>query len=209
MTLPETRDSLLIRLRDANDAAAWDEFAAIYRPMICRLALRRGLQESDAEEIAQRVMLSVSRSIEKWERDPTKGGFRSWLRTVARNAIINHLQRDGKHAAVGGTDFLDACQQIPTGAKEIEKLIDDEYARRVFRVAAQHVASEVQPTTWQAFWRTTMQGQSIVSVAKTLEISVGKVYGARSRVMRLLQQAAATIEAELSLEENSGEGSKP
>ena len=51
--LPETRESLLIRLADAADAAAWDEFVAIYRPMILRLGLRKGLQATDADDLAQ------------------------------------------------------------------------------------------------------------------------------------------------------------
>lgn len=193
MTTPDTRDSLLVRLRDPADAAAWEEFSRIYRPMICRLALRRGLQDSDADNLAQTVMMSVSRSIDRWERDPAKGGFRSWLRTVARNAIINHFQRDGKHVAMGGTDFLETCQRVPNEAEELSQLIDDEYTRSVFRVAAESVAAEVQPATWQAFLRTTTQGESIPDVAKDLGISVGKVYGARSRVMRLLKKATTEL----------------
>jgi hypothetical protein len=31
---PETSDSLLIRVSDSNDRAAWERFVAIYRPMV-------------------------------------------------------------------------------------------------------------------------------------------------------------------------------
>ncbi|HJN10352.1 MAG: hypothetical protein QGG09_11400 [Pirellulaceae bacterium] len=50
--LPETRNSLLLKVRDPADADAWIEFAAIYRPVIYRLARRRGLQDADAEDLA-------------------------------------------------------------------------------------------------------------------------------------------------------------
>ena len=40
---PETRNSLLVRLTDRADQAAWHEFAArIYMPVVYRLALRKG-----------------------------------------------------------------------------------------------------------------------------------------------------------------------
>lgn len=192
-TLPGTRESLLLRLKDAADAAAWDEFVAIYRPMILRLGLRGGLQPNDADDLAQRVLISVSRAIGEWELDPTRCSFRSWLRKVARNAIINMLQRGPKTAAFGGSDFLAVCNTIEAPSADIERLVDDEHERYVLRVAAARVQRQVKPTTWQAFWRTTMQGEPTHVVADDLNVSVGKVYGARSRVLNLLQRAAAEL----------------
>ena len=195
--LPETRDSLLVRLRDASDAAAWDEFAEIYRPMVVRIGLRSGLQPTDAEDLAQRVLVSVSRAIGDWRRDDSRGGFRSWLRTVARNAVVNMFHRGPKDAAVGGSEFLDLCQKLPAATDEIERLIDEEYRRSLFRAAAERVEREVQPTTWQSFWRTTMQEESPKKVADELGFSIGKVYGARSRVMKLLQRAVGELDDDI------------
>ncbi len=196
--LPETRESLLIRLADAADAAAWDEFVAIYRPMILRLGLRKGLQPSDADDLAQRVLMSVSRVISDWEKDPARGSFRSWLRTVARNAIINMLQRGPKEIAVGGSEFLDVCHAVESPSAKIEGLIDDEHDRCVLRIAADRIEQQVAQTTWEAFWRTTMQGESVQDAAEALGVSVGKVYGARSRVMKMLGREVAELSDERS-----------
>jgi len=65
----ETRESLLIRLRDPQCDTAWQEFSAIYRPMVYRLARHSGLQDSDAEDVTQRVLLSVSGAIGEWRKD--------------------------------------------------------------------------------------------------------------------------------------------
>ena len=56
---PETRPSLLIRLRNPADQNAWFEFAEIYRPVITRLALRKGLQaaENGTYAITIKVMM--------------------------------------------------------------------------------------------------------------------------------------------------------
>jgi RNA polymerase sigma-70 factor (ECF subfamily) len=190
---PETRESLLLRLRDADDAAAWDEFVTIYRPMVHRLGLRKGLQDCDADDLSQRVMMSVSRAIAAWEKNESRGGFRAWLRTVARNAIINMLQRGPKDDALGGSEFLDVCNAVPSRTDEVDQLIEEEHARSLLRAAAERVKEEVQPTTWRAFWRTTIEGETPQQVADKLEIPIGKVYGARSRVMKLLQRAAGDL----------------
>ena len=63
---PETRDSLLARIGGPRDEEAWREFVTIYRPVVYRLARRRGLQHEDAEDLAQQVMISVRRAIDVW-----------------------------------------------------------------------------------------------------------------------------------------------
>jgi hypothetical protein len=46
--LPDTRYSLLARLSDPGDVAAWSEFIEIYEDAIYRYSRSRGLQDSDA-----------------------------------------------------------------------------------------------------------------------------------------------------------------
>ncbi|MDF1845243.1 MAG: hypothetical protein P1U77_27860 [Rubripirellula sp.] len=50
---PDTRASLLLQVKAGDDPNAWDEFVAVYRPIVYRLARRRGLQDADAEDLAQ------------------------------------------------------------------------------------------------------------------------------------------------------------
>jgi RNA polymerase sigma-70 factor (ECF subfamily) len=56
---PDTRPSLLIRLRDPKDERAWGEFVDIYNPLIHRLAKQAGLQGADADDLAQEVFRAV------------------------------------------------------------------------------------------------------------------------------------------------------
>ena len=68
---PETRDSLLVQVRSPANREAWDQFALIYRPVIYRLARRKGLQDADAQDLAQRVLMAVAvghRQLGKVER---------------------------------------------------------------------------------------------------------------------------------------------
>jgi hypothetical protein len=60
---PETRETLIRRLPDAADVEAWDEFVAIYEPLLFRLARGRGMQPADAEDFVQEVLTAVARNI--------------------------------------------------------------------------------------------------------------------------------------------------
>ena len=100
---PETRESLLAQVRSPANREAWDDFALIYRPVIYRLARRRGLQDADAQDLAQRVLMAVASAIGSWEKSNESVRFRHWLRRVARNAIVNALSRRPHDRAAGGT----------------------------------------------------------------------------------------------------------
>ena len=100
---PETRPSLLIRVRDPADHAAWLEFVEIYRPVILRLAQHKGMQAADADDIAQEVLAAVAKAVERWEHDPKRAKFRTWLQRVANNAILDALARAKPGRAAGGS----------------------------------------------------------------------------------------------------------
>ena len=45
---PETSHSLIERVHDSANGAAWAEFPGIYQPVVYRMARRRGLQDADS-----------------------------------------------------------------------------------------------------------------------------------------------------------------
>ncbi len=190
--IPDTRESLILRLPDKNDVQAWDEFVTIYRPLVYRLARAKGLQAADADELVQEVLVAVSRAVSRWEPDADRGRFRDWLFRISRNLMINYLTRK-KHLPLGSGDS-GIEQLLHTQADRFTKqsnFFDIEYQREVFRLVAADVSSEVSERIWQAFWRSSVENQSIESVASQLGMSSGAVYIARSRVMARLRRAAA------------------
>ncbi len=187
-SIPETRMSLLVRLRNAQDERAWGEFVSLYEPLIQRLAERQGLQESDARDVVQQVLATVSQAIHRWECDPRRGSFRGWLRRITRNLVINYLVHQRRHPrGVGGTDMVRLLDEQPA-ASDATAEFDREYRMQLFRWAADQVRQQFRPASWQAFWLTCVEGWPIPRAAEHLGLSVGAVYVARSRVVARLRQ---------------------
>ena len=145
--IPETRDSLLIRVADARDQAAWEQFARIYRPVVYNVARMRGLQDADAQDVAQQVLLSVSKALPTWERRDESTRFRHWLCRMARNATINTLTRQPKDRAVGGPLLPVEIPEVHADS-DLDSRLVREYRRQLFRQAAEHVRTRADATTW-------------------------------------------------------------
>jgi RNA polymerase sigma factor (sigma-70 family) len=199
-SLPETRASLIVRLPDAADARAWDDFVALYAPLVYRLARKHGLQPADSDDLVQDVLAAVARSVETWLARDDRGPFRAWLLRIAKNTAMNALTRQ-KHKATGSGDSDVARRLAQQASKngDAGTEFDLEYRRELFRWAAERVREEVTDRTWQAFWRSTVEEQPIAAVAEQLEMSVGSVYIARSRVMARMREAVAQVNDETTI----------
>src|SRR5687768_14200871 len=90
---PVTRPTLLERLRNVDNAAAWEQFVEAYTPLIYDFCHRAGLQNADAADVAQEVMRAVAGAIRKFKYDPQRGRFRTWLLTVTRSKLNNFLAK--------------------------------------------------------------------------------------------------------------------
>lgn len=200
---PTTRHSLLLRLRNSEDQAAWAEFVDLYEPLLYRLARAKSLQDADARDLCQEVFRSVAGAIERWDPDPEKGSFRGWLFRIARNLTVNFLANRGRGHAAGGTTIQQLLEQQPDSASESAANAEFtlEFRRRAFRWAADQVRDEFSESTWRAFWRTGIENRPAADVAAELGLSVGAVYVARSRVMARLRQRIETLTSEIGIED--------
>ncbi|MGO9107772.1 MAG: RNA polymerase sigma factor [Thermoguttaceae bacterium] len=195
MTTPSTRASLLLRLRDSQDHEAWLEFVSLYEPVAYRLLRRHGLQDADAREVMQDLLMAVSRNIDRWDPAKERGSFRGWLRQVARNLVINWLKNRQRHViATGGSGLQAMLDMLPADADQETVEFDQEVRRALFQRAAEQVRSEVQPATWQAFWETGVVGTSPADAAKKLGMTVGAIRVAKCRVLARLQAAVHEME---------------
>jgi RNA polymerase sigma-70 factor (ECF subfamily) len=177
--LLNTRPSLLLRVRDAADKEAWQQFVALYAPLVYRLARKRGLQDADAADVTQEVFHKVSTAIQNLDYDPHRGSFRGWLLTLARNGLCDFLARQKQHLQCRVGTTTQAMLEELSSRDEEESLWERDYEKRVFGWAVEQVRPCFKVPTWQAFWQMAVEGQSGDEVAQALGMTVGAVYVAK------------------------------
>ncbi|MEO1524612.1 MAG: sigma-70 family RNA polymerase sigma factor [Planctomycetota bacterium] len=179
--VPETRPSILLRVRDASDHEAWTAFESIYRPAIVRAACLKGLQRADAEDVAQVVLSGLAERPIGFTTDGD-ARFRSWLARVTENAVIDRFRKQGREANLIAESAKDASET------DFTSCFDLEYRREVFQWAAKILRREFSTDTWAAFWNTAVENRSVDEVASELGRSPGSIYSSRTRIMRRLRE---------------------
>ncbi len=192
--IPDTRSSLILRLADNVDGEAWDEFVEIYEPFIYRYARRRGLQDADARELVQDVLVGVANAVSKWKPDQGRAKFRTWLFRIAKFQLLKRFRKNSQEKQFGDWAELDDILSMQDWKPCEEE--ETEYRRMVFRWAAEQVQEQVKPKTWLAFQLSSIENQSVAQVAETTGLTRDQVYVARSRVIKRLREHIQTFEAE-------------
>ncbi len=192
--IPDTRASLLVRLRDPRDEAAWTQFVQLYAPLVYSYARKQGLQDADAADLSQDVLSAVAGAMDRLEYDPRRGTFRGWLFTVVRRRLSNwHRARRARPASSNGSTSQRLLEQYPT-TENPEADWEAQWQRQVFAWACEQVRQDVTDLTWQSFWRTAMMGQPGKQVAADLELTIAAVYHARSRVFARLKELVQSVQ---------------
>lgn len=192
----QTRASLLLRIRDPHDGLAWGEFVRLYAPLLHAYAMKHGLQDADAADLAQDTLRNVLRAAPEFVYDPARGSFRGWLFAVARNEVRRSAHRRAKQVAGTGDSGVRAMLDEHPDRDPDPAEWDHEYRLNLFRWAAERVRVEFRENTWQAFWRTAVGGEEAGAVAAELGLTVGAVYIARSRVTARIRQEVQAVEGD-------------
>jgi RNA polymerase sigma factor (sigma-70 family) len=184
-----TSGTLLGRLRGQSlDQAAWEEFVRRYSPRIYQWCRKWRLQEADAKDVTQDVLLKLASRMRTFDYDPARS-FRSWLRTVTQSALSDFFAE--RRRAERSTPELD---ELPAR----ESLLDDlneEFDREVLEEAMARVELRVSPHRWQAFRLTALEGLSGAEAATRLGMPVATVFTAKSKIHRLVQQEVQRLNA--------------
>ena len=182
----KTSTSLLQRAA-RSEPHAWDQFVDLYAPLVHEWACRRQIESNAAADIVQEVFTSVHRSLSRYRNDES-GSFRGWLWTVTRNKILDHLRREARQPnASGGSTALLRMGSVPEESiPDSDPTTADMHSELLHRAVVQ-VQGEFEPRTWQAFWRTVIDGIRTDIVAEELGMKPATVRQSKSRVLRRLR----------------------
>ncbi len=202
----ETRLSLLGRLQsDPANQEAWEAFVDHYGPKILGWCLKWHLQEADAQDVTQNVLLKLAEKMRSFRYDPMKS-FRAWLKTIAQHAYSDFLSSWQRQAQASGNNEVAELLQKVEARDDLVEQLEKEFDREILETAMGRVRLRVAPQTWQAFWLTAWEGLSGAEAAERIPMQVAQVYVARRRVQRMLQQEVARLNGDSSpAPESAGE----
>jgi RNA polymerase sigma-70 factor (ECF subfamily) len=175
-------------LRDHQDAEAWAQFVNLYAPVIYGYLRKRGLQDADAADLVQVCLRQVALHIGSMEYASGADSFRGWLFTIVRNKLRDfHDRPRGFVQGSGDTTVQRLLEDQPALEPDESEVWEREYQCSLFAWAAEQVRPTVQPSTWEAFRQTAVEGKPAKEVAERLGMTVAAVYLAKSRIMMHLR----------------------
>jgi RNA polymerase sigma factor (sigma-70 family) len=191
----DTSLTLMMRIQqNPTDGQAWEEFVDRYQPMIRDWCLKWGSQASDAEDVAQEVLLKLLTAMKRFHYDPGRS-FRAWLKTVTHNAWNDFISSQRLKSA-DDPDRFDSIVDSRDALADLEKQMEDAFDRELLELAMRRVEKRVKPSSWEAFRLTAIENHSGVEAAQQLHIPVAHVFVAKQRVQKMLEEEVRILRRE-------------
>lgn len=191
-----TRTSLLMQVRDVKDHAAWARFVDLYGPMIHTWCLQWNLQDADARDVTQSLIVKLYEVMHDFRYDQTKGSFRGWLRTVTRNAVYNlGRERNDLHHATGDSGVRRQLQNEPARA-DLARRIQEGFDLELLDTASRKVRKRVAAHTWRAFEMIEYENVPVAEIAAETGLQIAMVYVARSKVKKMLTEELSILNSD-------------
>ena len=192
--MSDTSLSLLTRARADMSDDAWQQFAELYALLLRSWLARFDVPATDADDLIQEVLLTVSRELPRFEHSGRAGAFRSWLRTILVHRLRDFWRsRKYRPAATGGSTWAEQLEQLADESSNASREWNLEHDRHVMSRLLESVRPRFEPQTWEAFRRQMFDGQRADAVAAELGMPLNSVYVARSRVLSILRREAAGL----------------
>lgn len=200
-----TRQSLLRRLGDKEDTAGWQEFFETYWGLIYGMGRRAGLNDADAQDVVQETVIAVARRMEGFVYDPQRGSFKAWLRQLTRWRIQDQLLRNRReadrrhHRHPNEEDSRTATVErvADPAAEEFESEWDTRWEENLLQVAIERTKQRVSPASYRIYDCCVHEELSPPQVARLLRVNLAKVYLARHRVGRVVQEELLRLRREI------------
>jgi RNA polymerase sigma-70 factor (ECF subfamily) len=184
----QTGSTLLVLLRAPDDPSAWDAFVQRYGPRIYGWCRQRGLQEADAENVTQEVLLQLVQKLRTFRYDPGKGTFRGWLRALTRHAWADYLAGQGRAGAGSGDPAVLGRLEAVEAREDLLKNLAQAFDLELLEEAQARVRLRVSPRDWQIFQRLAVEGRPGAEVAGELRMTVSAALMAKCRVQKKFRE---------------------
>jgi RNA polymerase sigma factor (sigma-70 family) len=192
--VPDTSPTLLGKLRqDPSDQAAWARFVEHYGPQIYGWCRRWNLQDADAQDVSQNVLVRLSEKLRTFTYDPARS-FRAWLKTLTHHAWSDFVTNSRKAGAGSGDTDVLALLETVEAREDLVRRLEEAFDRELLGQAMLRVQARVAAHTWEAFRLTALEGLSGAQAAERLGLKVANVFVAKSEVQKMLREETRELE---------------
>src|SRR5262249_38370695 len=152
------------------------EFFDTYSKLLFRVATKSGLQNADAEDLVQDVIVAVKDAMPDFNYDPALGSFKGWLLTIARRRIIDHVRKQQRepqrdYHPTTETARTPTVHRIPDPkGNDFDRLWNEEWEKSIFEAALQRVKQRLSEREFQIFDCYALQQWPVKEVAETLDV---------------------------------------
>ena len=198
-----TRATLLVRLKDWQDQASWQEFFDTYWKLIYGVARQAGMTDAEAQDVVQETIFSVARHMPTFKYDPAIGSFKAWLLNMTRWRILGQLRKRGPpgfhRPAQGdtatGTRTIDDL--VDPASQNLDEVWEKEWQKALFDAALAKVRRHIDPQKYQLFDFYVNQEWAAEKVAQTFGVPIEHVYMAKHRVTESIKEEVRRLEKEM------------
>jgi RNA polymerase sigma-70 factor (ECF subfamily) len=196
MDSSHTSPTLLGRLRqEPADQAAWEQFVERYGRLVFDWCRKGHLQDADAEDVTQMVLVRLAERMRTFAYDPAKS-FRGWLRTLTQHAWSDFVEARQRGARATGDSAIAATLDTLPARDDLVARLEEQFDQEILEEASARVQLRIDPVTWEAFRLQAIEGLSGAETARRLQRTVAGVFKARTRVQGMLRDEVARLEGD-------------
>jgi RNA polymerase sigma factor (sigma-70 family) len=190
-----TRQTLIARIREQHNDQSWEEFAELYKAYLYSIIIRMGAKESDRDDLVQKALIEIWKSLPKFEYIPGQGKFRNWVFTVTKNICLSHFRTHKRYQnKIQKANDQGALEHsLSDDSQELE---EKEWKKHIFKLAWSRIEDDLSETYKNVFLLFS-QGKDVHQISSELELQNNSVHVYRQRVLKRLNREIRFLDDEL------------
>ena len=189
-----TRQTLLMRAKNPDDHAAWEEFVHYYRDFLRMVIYKITGKNSQSEDLLQTVLVEIWKSLARFEADSKRAKFRTWLSVVVRNTVLDQLKKEARQKKIQRE--IDPSSNI--SQPELEEIIRREWEIHLSRLALDKISERFTGKALEVF-EMYLAGHSTEEICEKLDLSDDSAFTLKNRVKKFLIREIKQLHNELEL----------
>ena len=191
-----TRETLLIRVKNQHDDKSWEDFVFYYKKFIYIICRRMGLNHHDGEEVVQKVLLKLWDKLPDFEYNEGSR-FRGWLCMVTGNTVKDFFRshKRAEDRKIKAAEYEHWNPEI-TSKPEVDKLVQKEWENYVSNLALENIKPKFSENVIDVFLKSN-KGIPVKELSEQIGVPINTIYVYSKRVTAKLHEEIRRLYHEL------------